>query len=545
MKRIIILLYIFFFMATCSFAQKFEAENATLTGGAAKVSDSAASGGYYVSQAEGVIAFFVNIPADGFYNLYVQVASPYGNRSGRLAIDDSSIDFAVQQNNNFTKIKVINTLKLSKGTHEVKIIKPWGYINVDYIELEKIIAPTAVNINTQLVTPDPMDETSRLYQFLYDHYGKKIISGVMTLNSMDEVNWVKTSTGKEPALIGLDFMHCNRGYTWYNENQPLTDAISYYNRNGIPALFWHWRDPSRKTESFYTSMANPTDYTSFDVSKIFDKTSDEYKAMLSDIDYTAGLLKKFQDNKIPVIWRPLHEAAGGWFWWGAKGPAAYKKLWLLMYDRMVNYHGLHNLIWVYTHEPNDDEWYPGDAYADMVSRDIYRDGDHSSQLLEFNDLTNRYKGKKMEVIGDCGSFPDPDNLVKDKANWSWFMVWFSFHDSKYNTPELWKKTMESEYVLTLDEMPNLKTYTTPDLNTGMDTPKDKNSFNVFPTVFEQQFNIQSNKSIQTIIIYDQLGEKIKTVNTNKSLCVVSLVGFPPGMYIVKANNHPTVKVIKK
>ena len=45
-----------------------------------------------------------------------------------------------------------------------------------------------------------------------------IISGVMTLNSMDEVKWLKANTGKEPALLGLDFMHCGRGYGWYNDN---------------------------------------------------------------------------------------------------------------------------------------------------------------------------------------------------------------------------------------------------------------------------------------------------------------------------------------
>lgn len=540
MKRIVIFSFIFFLIATGSFAQKLEAENATLTDGAVKVTDSAASGGYYVAQAEGVIAFSVNLPADGFYNLSVQVASPYGNRSGRLAIDDSSIDFAILQNNIFTKIKVIDTLKLVKGTHEIKIIKPWGYINIDFILLEKVNPLPAVNINTQLISPDPMDETSRLYRFLYDNYGKKIISGVMTLNSMDEVNWVKANTGKEPALIGLDFMHCNRGYTWYDENQPLNDAINYYNRNGIPALFWHWRDPSRKTESFYTSMANPTDYTSFDVSKIFDETSDEYKAMLSDIDYTAGLLKKFQDNKIPVIWRPLHEAAGGWFWWGAKGPAAYKKLWLLMYERMVNYHGLHNLIWVYTHEPNDDDWYPGDAYADMVSRDIYREGDHSSQILEFNDLTNRYNGKKMAVIGDCGSFPDPDNLVKDKANWSWFMVWYSFHESKYNTSELWKKTMESNYVITLDEMPNLKIYTTRATVLGK-----KETMNVYPTRFVDSFTVVINEIPENITIYNQFGLKIKTIQPDSASSVISLSQYPSGIYFVVAEGYLAAKVIKK
>src|SRR5574337_836303 len=122
--------------------------------------------------------------------------------------------------------------------------------------------PPRFNINANLVTPNPTKEAVALYQFLKDNYGKKIISGVMTLSSFDETNWLKTNTGKEPAIVGLDFMHCNRNYNWYDNDQPIKDAKTYWDKNGIPAMMWHWRDPSRNTEAFYTNQ------TSFDVSKI-------------------------------------------------------------------------------------------------------------------------------------------------------------------------------------------------------------------------------------------------------------------------------------
>jgi hypothetical protein len=64
---------------------------------------------------------------------------------------------------------------------------------------EKSVFP----VNSSLVTPTPADGATRLYQFLYGNYGTKIIFGVMTLNSFDEVQWLKT----KPALVGLDFMH--------------------------------------------------------------------------------------------------------------------------------------------------------------------------------------------------------------------------------------------------------------------------------------------------------------------------------------------------
>jgi mannan endo-1,4-beta-mannosidase len=302
------------------------------------------------------------------------------------------------------------------------------------------------------VTANATPEAKKLYQFLKGIYGNKILSGVMTLASFDETNWLKTNTGKEPAIVGLDFMHCNRNYSWYNNDEPINDAQTYWSKNGIPVFVWHWRDPSRKTEEFYSSKTN------FDIAKISDTTSAEYKAMLADIDWVAEQFKKLQLQKVPVIWRPLHEAAGGWFWWGAKGAAPCKQLYQLMYNRMVHYHGLKNLLWCWTREPNDDAWYPGNEYVDIVGRDIYKQGDHSAQLTEFNLLNSLYNKKKMIALTECGSMPDVDNLVKDKAAWLWYMPWYGEYtrNSTHNSLELWKKMFAADYVLTLDEMPSLK-----------------------------------------------------------------------------------------
>ena len=314
------------------------------------------------------------------------------------------------------------------------------------------VVSSKFNINPTLMNASATKEANNLYQFLRANYGKKIISAVMTLNSFDEVNWLKTNTGKEPAMVGLDFMHSGRSYNWYDDAEPIKDAAAYWKRNGIPVFVWHWRDPSRRTEAFYTKE------TDFDVSKINDPTSPEYKAMLADIDYVAGMFKELQQQHVPVIWRPLHEAAGAWFWWGAKGAQPCKKLYQVMYDRMVNHHKLNNLIWVWTQEPNDVDWYPGDEYVDLVGRDIYKQGNHSSQLTEFNSMNTRYGSKKMLALTEVGSIPDVDKLKQDAAAWSWFMPWYGefTRNASHNSLDLWKKMFASDYVITLDEMPTLK-----------------------------------------------------------------------------------------
>lgn len=540
-RLVIILPFILSFTGTKSTAQIFEAESASLLNGAVKIASSSCSGGYYVAQKDGSLHYTFKTEEDAYYNIYIQAAAPSGTKTNIFSIDGAAAQFTLNQNSAFLSQKIVSVQKLKAGVHSMNITKSWGWINIDYIQLEKTDSSAKFNIGKTLVTPNPTDHTAKLYQFLYDNYGRKIISGAMTLNSMDEVNWLKANTGKEPALVGLDFMHCGRGYSWYNNDTPVNDAKSYYSKNGIPAFCWHWRDPSRKTEAFYTSE------TSFDISKISDSTSVEYQAILKDIDYISGLLLKLQTEDVPVLWRPLHEASGGWFWWGAKGAEPCKKLYRLMYDRMVNYHGLRNLVWVWTSQLDDKNWYPGDDVVDIIGRDIYKDGDHTSQIIEFNKLNNDYEGKKMITLSETGSFPDVDNLIADEAAWSFYMPWYGnfVRDSKYNSLSLWKKMFAHEYVITLDEMPNLKTYTTPVTSVTGDNLKKNDQLKIFPNPSQSELNIDADFLIHTISVFNSHGRLLVQFQPGSMQFKISTEHLPTGMYLIKADNIPAKIFLKQ
>ncbi|WP_161888507.1 glycosyl hydrolase [Pontibacter russatus] len=538
-----------------AYSQKYEAEQAALSGGAAKIACPGCSGGGAVAQGEGNLTFTVTLPAAGFYNISIRAASPAGDKINTFGIGGNTLNFSLKKDAAYSTLQLVSAQKLAAGQHQVKITKSWGWINIDYIAFEAVEDTHRFDLNQTLVAPNPTREATALYNFLLDNYGDKIISGAMTLNSFDESDWLKENTGKEPALLGIDFMHSGRNYTWYNDETPIHDAKTWYGRNGIPALMWHWRDPSRQTEEFYTQNQSKPEGTAFDVSKVSDKSSAEYKAMLADIDYIAGMLKKLQDEHVPVIWRPLHEAAGGWFWWGAKGPEPLKALWQLLYDRLVNHHGLRNLIWVWTREPNDDAWYPGDAYVDIVGRDIYREGDHGSQTLEFGEMNSRYGGKKMLTLSEVGSIPDVDDLIKDGAAWSWFMPWYGGYtrDSKHNSLDLWKKLFAHEYVLTLDEMPELRTYKRQDTAAGPSEPtglwdngSEKPAFAAYPTVVEADLTISSERRMETVAIYNAQGQQVKAQKVSGTKASVSFEGLSSGIYFVKTNlNGAAVRVVKK
>jgi mannan endo-1,4-beta-mannosidase len=239
---------------------------------------------------------------------------------------------------------------------------------------------------------------------------------------------------------------------YINNPDIIQDAITWKNNNGVVAICWHWRDPSHDTYEFYTDRNN------FDARKIFEPQSAEYAAMMRDMDIIAGYLKTLQEHGVPVLWRPLHEASGRWFWWGAQGPEACKKIWQIMFDKFVNEHGLKNLIWVWTSEANSAalDWYPGDEYVDMIGLDVYEEGNHGSQMLAFEELKKLYKGKKMLALSECGSIPAMEAMKRDNAVWSFYMPWYGDHTKNpiWNTVNTWKSSFSDPNVIALDDMPD-------------------------------------------------------------------------------------------
>lgn len=323
---------------------------------------------------------------------------------------------------------------------------------------------------SELITPNPSLQAQKLFGFLKEVYGSKTISGAMAkVNwNTEEADWVYEQTGKYPALNCFDFIHhIHSPATWINYDN--TEVVEkWWGNNGIVSIMWHWNVPKNMSEINPSEFAFYTKDTNFDISKINDTNSPEYKLMIKDIDIISGYLKLLRDKNIPVIWRPLHEAAGntnaytggtGWFWWGAKGAEPCKALWKLMFDRMTNLHKLNNLIWVWTSQGNDADWYPGDEYVDLVGRDLYPETNiHDSQLSEFNKVKTIVSGKKMIALSECGGIPNPDLMFQKGDTWLWFMPWYGdfTRDDKQNGAAYWKNVMNNAHVITRDKMPNLK-----------------------------------------------------------------------------------------
>ena len=453
----------------------YEAEDAALSGGVkTESSKNGFSGTGYVTKFEGDgdgCTFHIDITQEGFYDLEFVTASQGGHKENIVLVDGESLGTLVSESGDFEPSS-FERVYLTVGAHEVTISKSWGWIMLDSLTVEgaEALPEDLYTVSAKLVNPNATDNTKRLMSYLTDIYGKQILSGQYcdSMYGLERAAIWRTTDHEYPAVLGLDMMEyspsrvANGGTT-----QAVENAIDYWEQGGIVTFVWHWNAPEKYlTGTWYSGFYKEN--TNIDLKKIMDGEDTEgYDLILRDIDAIAEQLKRLQDAGVPVLWRPLHEASGGWFWWGNAGADAYKKLYLLLYDRLTNYHGLNNLIWVWNGQAAD--WYPGDEYVDIIGEDIYPgERVYTSQIKKFLEASEYTKERKMIVLSENGCLFDPDLAIRDGAMWGFFATWsgeFVLVNSglnrlseKYTEEEMVKKVYSHDAVITFSELPDLKNY---------------------------------------------------------------------------------------
>ncbi|MDC1812601.1 glycosyl hydrolase [Bacteroides uniformis] len=222
-------------------------------------------------------------------------------------------------------------------------------------------------------------------------------------------------------------------------------AVAVYLENNGTAL-----DPN-KDYAFYKAD------TEFDATNATVEGTWENKVFTEDLKNAAAYLKLLRDADIPVLWRPFHEAAGGWFWWG-KDAASFKSLWIAMFNYFKT-EGLDNLIWVWTTEGNDADWYPGDQYVDIVGRDVYNK-ETADCVSEYTSIAENY-GNKIVSLSECGTVGLISEQWASGARWSWFMPWYD-GTNEDGSPVVhadeawWKDAMSQGFVVSREELPSME-----------------------------------------------------------------------------------------
>lgn len=425
----------------------YEAEEGTLIDTVAANERPGFSGTGYVTafeQAGQGVEFGVTVEAEGFYPLRIRYASPFGDKTNFVEVNGSTAgEQLFPQTEAFADVD-FGQVYLEEGYNRIGLMTYWGYFDVDSIALgPQQPRPEIAPVDSVPVTPNASPETRRLFGYLTSQYGKSVLAGQQRSTSQ-ELDHIYTLTGKLPAMVGFTA-------TDFGEN-----ALTWASYGGLIAVEWHWPAPMHGQE-FFTAK------TDFDVSKAVVPGTVEYSAVLQDIDAMARKLERFKQAGIPVLWRPLHEAEGGWFWWGAKGPEAAKALYRIMFERLTGYNGLDNLIWVWTSSDTvySKDWYPGDDFVDIVGVDRYlKDGDYSPLMSVYDTLVRMVEGRKLVAYLENGPIPDPRLLKRNKVGWSYFNTWsgkFAM-DGVINSVRHLRTVYNHPYVTTLDKLPSEAIY---------------------------------------------------------------------------------------
>ncbi|MDR0865486.1 MAG: beta-mannosidase [Candidatus Symbiothrix sp.] len=389
------------------------------------------------------------------YDREIVIATPHGitlNGSAvttKVAVSGKDLKIAVQLASETSYQLIVPAKKVQARTDAVQA----GEVKISFQTQKEYPVE-----EFPLVVKNPSPEAVNLYNFLKENYGKKIISGMMAnVNwNISETEWVYQQTGKYPALNGFDYIHLMYSPANWIDYGNTQVVENWWNNHGIVAGMWHWNVPQSKDSGNYAFY---TTDTSFDIREAVKEGTYENGVVKADLEKIAGYLLLLKNKNIPVLWRPLHEAAGGWFWWGAKGPEPCKALWKMMFDYFEE-RELNNLIWIWTVEPKDivggtNVWYPGDEYVDIIGRDAYNTTTAKGMLDEYNMLKTRYPDKLI-TLSECGNVAGITEQWDAGATWSWFMPWYDPTNHSHASAAWWKAAFDNDKVISRDQMPSLK-----------------------------------------------------------------------------------------
>lgn len=457
------------------FSKSVEAETGAVSGKAKVKSDRKGyKGKGYVTNisAEEDWSREIELTDSQYYDLTITVASDVPCVNG-IAVNGKKLqDFSASGSGKFEKVTFKN-IYIEKGKTAISVIPVDGGLDVDCLTLtaSEDISKLDLTISKPALSNKDSDYNAKaLYQYLCESYGKQVLLGQHdTIGTSAETDMIYKTTGKYPAIRFGDLMLATEKDSITTDTE-MNIAMDWASKDGIVGYMWHWAAPDDKREYY-------ADQTDFDIKKAVTKeniaelsledikkiqkdgkVSKECVAVVEDIDTVSERLSTLRDEGIAVLWRPLHEASNGDFWWG-NDKEAYKWLWKLMYERQTKYHKLNNLIWVWSAQNAD--WYVGDKYCDVLSCDVYDDGNKDAQVNIMLFLQSISKNKPI-AMNECGSFPDIQSIADEKAMWAFIGQWGGNYlmtdDGKLaeenNTAAELIKMYNNNLTLTRDKLPD-------------------------------------------------------------------------------------------
>ncbi len=421
------------------------------------------------------VTFEVEAPSNQHYDLAFSISSER-LVDCRVALNGTEISkFKTMNDGEFTLITLYGVF-LVKGKSEIELRPENGNLKLDYLKLANNTSLSSIRYDAEgdLANKEAGESAKELMTFLTENYGKYTLTGQYASNEKnEELELVYRTTGKYPA-IRFSAMHTS-GTSFDSTFKDIDACAEWHRKGGIVGLMWYWEAPSKKPSVY----AKNTDFklseavTDTELAMLTQeirglygegKISEQCYGVMLDIDNMAGQLMSLKNKGVPVLWRPLHESYGDWFWWGASGVDAYKWLWNLMYKRYTEYFELDNLIWVWNGQ--SESTLVDKNTFDIASLDIYMqpDKDYGSRYEQFLALQKIVGKEKLIALSECSVVPDIDASFRDNAVWSFFGLWYGKYlrndenefAETYISRDNFIHVYNSDGAITLDELIKLR-----------------------------------------------------------------------------------------
>lgn len=293
------------------------------------------------------------------------------------------------------------------------------------------------------VNPNLNPTARQVLNYLDSIYQTKMLCGYnVYVHTPDDYE----QTGKQAAIWGRDIR-------WLGDSSAVADHAKKYRY--ILTLHWHWF--YNGDSAWKSKRKNPVD-----VGRVVTPGTPEYQQAIAEMAAAADKLQILEDADVPVLWRPLHEIDGGWFWWTDKDtPENTAKLWRMMYDYLTHIRKLDNLIWVYSAGAGNktleyrQRFYPGAAYVDISGIDIYNVDfrDDIDKYRDYYNIMSQVSPGKMLACCECDAIPNPDKTQQGTLpKWLYALPWWGTPSSR--RPVDWATyTMRHDFIVTLEKLP--------------------------------------------------------------------------------------------
>jgi hypothetical protein len=224
---------------------------------------------------------------------------------------------------------------------------------------------------------------------------------------MDDVTPIPSAAGNQVAILGTSNWFCNSdGSTSSTTASFVSETNAWLSQGGIVAV----------TQDACSSLAQgAATYTTGTAA------NNNWNAFL---DKQVALFKQINGT---VIWRPFGEFNGGSHFGKQFTPAQFQQLWIYTYNYM-HAQGVNNILYALNYNDWDAQnqtaacnntlctganWYPGNAYVDLVSMDAYPPGQGAWDTVMYDYLVSTGKPFFFFESGATGANPATNTVNED------------------------------------------------------------------------------------------------------------------------------------